>query len=412
MNKRKVALLRGAATVFLLAALLLAAWVYSEASSSSPPTQGDPESAAGQAAPEVTWTTWTYRTLDNQGATTWSGYRTFQGPGAWVVAGDFYVTHNENGDAVPQADCLAPWLGCLPKTGTTSLLTLAQGQSLEVNCGDLGNPQLTHECSSWVPVAGDEVAKTGDLVCQQLLDGCGPGPGGCNNGVYVTRLWWAKGPRLESQWLLPSGQVAGGTQFNDLDLTVRAGSCNPVATPTPPPSPTTSTATPTPTTVPPTPTPTRTPTVTPPPTGFTETPTPTPTATPTWTLTPPPPVCEGVVIRLSRRAPGGPWVGYGDPNGYPPAVFWYGLPPYHYTWEIRFELTGRPGVAYQFTHIEVNGAGQAQRPNPFVYGPFTPYGAYHFLFTGSADGIACGQWDFGGNADPIVYTVFLPLVQR
>ena len=50
MNKRKVALLRGAATVLLLAVHLLAAWVYSEASPSFPPTQGTPESAAGQAA--------------------------------------------------------------------------------------------------------------------------------------------------------------------------------------------------------------------------------------------------------------------------------------------------------------------------------------------------------------------------
>lgn len=406
-----------ATALFGLVVILLLVLATQAGAQVTPPGQGAPN-AAGQAAPEVTWTTWSYRTLDNQGATTWSGFHTFRGPGAWVIAGDFYVTCNENCDAVPQADCLAPWLGCLPNTGTTSLLTLGQGEDLEVNCGNLANPAQSHTCAVWQPAAGDEVAKTGDLVCQQLVDGCGGA--GCPDGVFVTRLWWTADPRLESQWLLPSGEPDGGTQFEDLDLTVRAGSCVPASTPTPTNTPTpTATATPTPTGTPsPTATPTTTPSPSPSPTAMptstgtptatgTPSPTPTPTATPTT-----PPICEGAVIRLSRRAPGGSWVAFGDPNGYPPAAFWYGLPPYHYTWEIRFEMTGRAGVTYRFTHVEVNGAGQAQRPNPFTWGPFDPYRLYHFMFRGTADGMACGQWDFGGNADPITFTVYLPLTQR
>lgn len=377
--KRQIVLI--AAVAALLLGLAISAAGAAPANPVSLPVAGTPSAAGINAAPDTTYTQWEYTSLDNQGGHTFgqpgSERVTFVGPVEVVIVGDGALEYNHNGDSMLSADCAPTQYGptfCIPNSGSVMQLSVPAGMSKTFYCWGAS-------CSWW---ADDSATRLPNLVCQTLLDGCGPQGNGCYNGIFVTADW-QNGAVWEHQWQGPQGPM-GGVHFAEgtFGSAVLAGSCVPASTPTS-----------TPTTPPPTATPTNTPS-----------PTATPTSTPTT-----PPVCEGVVIKLSRQAPGGPWVSLGDPNGYPPSPYWYGLPPYHWTWELRFELTGRPGVVYQFTHVEVNGAGQPQRPNPFTWGPFTPYAFTHFLFRGSANGQACGQWDFGGNADPIGL-VFLPLVVR
>ena len=417
MKNRRNHLL-AAATALLIAAALLAGLINSASGQTLPPDQGTP--AAGQAAPDISllpvWEDPGVYDTDPDQILPPGGSVTFTEP--VVVAGDVEVV-NESGGVVSLYDCRTG-TACSPKTGTTVRVEASQAHPITVRFPWGG--------SWWLEGSrGSPPTTFADLACQQVEDGCAliESVVVCSDAVdvFVAR-WVPQGSswRLDVQVSADPGATVlrGGPRY---DMTaaqrIEAGLaldyCVPAPTPT-----ATSTPTRTPTTPPPTATatwtPTSTATATPTATPPTATPTatsvpPTPTVSPTTTPTTPP-VCEGVVIKLSKRSDGGSWVAFGNPSGYPSAVFWYGLPPYHYTWELRFELTGRPGVVYQWTHVEVNGAGQAQRPNPFTYGPFTPYGAYHFLFTGSADGVACGQWDFGGNADPIVYEVFLPIVIR
>lgn len=392
MNRRK-SFLWAAATVLLLAAALLAGLINSASGQTLPPDQGTP-SAAGQAAPDTSllpvWEDPGVFDTDPDGTLPAGGSVTFTFPA--VVAGDVTV-ENSLGGFVVLYDCRGDTPPCPPgspdsKTGTTLFVDASSEHPVTVRFPFGG---------SWWRASsrGDAPTTFADLACQQVADGCLlDGPVDCWGAVDTFLARWSAG-RLDVQVAAdPAATTLRGGPRYDLTAVQRVDGglaldyCQPA---------------------PPTPTPTRTPTATAttqPPT-VTPSPTRTPTATPTT-----PPICEGAVIRLSRRAPGGSWVAFGDPNGYPPAAFWYGLPPYHYTWEIRFEMTGRAGVTYRFTHVEVNGAGQAQRPNPFTWGPFDPYRLYHFMFRGTADGMACGQWDFGGNADPILHKIFLPFVTR
>jgi hypothetical protein len=192
------------------------------------PIQAGTAVSALQSGTRAYETTWVYRSLDVPGGSSFSGIRTFQGPGTWIVAGDWYVVSNQTGDAVPQADCLWPWLFCVPNTGTTSLISLAASETLQANCG---NGTVQHTCTAWsVDESGDQM-KVADVVCQTMATGCEE-INGCGNGVFVTKVWWASG-LLESQWLLPSGSVSGGTQFESFSSAWIATTCiQATATPT------------------------------------------------------------------------------------------------------------------------------------------------------------------------------------
>lgn len=320
------------AALVAVGALLTAGPSQSAASSPLPPGQGTPESAAGiNAAPETIYTQWTYTSLDNQGGNTFgqpgNERVTYVGPTEVVVVGDGALEYNHNGDSMLSADCAPAQYGptfCIPNTGSVMHISVPEGMSKTFYCWG-------GSCSWWVE---DSPTRLPNLVCQTLVDGCGPQGNGCYNGVYVTADW-QNSSIWEHQWLGPQGPM-GGVHFAEgtFGSAVLAGSCVPVpptttptatATKTPvpptptatsvPPTPTSTptwTSTATPTTVPPTPTstpsPTRTPTATtvpptatptatntpgcpcptdtPTATPTVVTPTPSPTATPTWTPTP------------------------------------------------------------------------------------------------------------------------------